>query len=63
MNISKSGNYTNLCTGSKLQAGRNLTQSETSRLNTVLDYIDAVTATDTSTAPDVIWPELPETAQ
>ncbi|EAY1846996.1 MULTISPECIES: tail fiber assembly protein, partial [Enterobacteriaceae] len=22
--------------------------------------IDAVTATDTSTAPDVIWPELPE---
>ncbi|SQX16012.1 Resolvase domain-containing protein [Escherichia coli] len=26
----------------------------------VLDYIDAVTATDTSTAPDVIWPELPE---
>ncbi|MCV5196648.1 tail fiber assembly protein, partial [Escherichia coli] len=25
-----------------------------------LDYIDAVTATDTSTAPDVIWPELPE---
>ncbi|WP_139503174.1 tail fiber assembly protein, partial [Escherichia coli] len=22
---------------------------------------DAVTATDTSTAPDVIWPELPET--
>ncbi|ELE8704251.1 tail fiber assembly protein, partial [Escherichia coli] len=24
------------------------------------DYIDAVAATDTSTAPDVIWPELPE---
>ncbi|EEO2201945.1 tail fiber assembly protein, partial [Salmonella enterica subsp. enterica serovar 4,[5],12:i:-] len=24
------------------------------------DYIDAVEATDTSTAPDVIWPELPE---
>ncbi|MBB8186341.1 tail fiber assembly protein, partial [Escherichia coli] len=22
--------------------------------------IDAVTATDTSTAPDVIWPEVPE---
>ncbi|EJT4124651.1 tail fiber assembly protein, partial [Salmonella enterica subsp. enterica serovar Infantis] len=22
--------------------------------------IDAVAATDTSTAPDVIWPELPE---
>ncbi|OKV93579.1 phage tail protein, partial [Escherichia coli] len=24
----------------------------------VLDYIDAVTATDTSTAPDISWPEL-----
>ncbi|EFA9624881.1 tail fiber assembly protein [Escherichia coli] len=44
----------------KLQAGRKLTQAETIRLNAVLDYIDAVTATDTSTAPDVIWPELPE---
>lgn len=44
----------------KLQAGRKLTQTETTRLNAVLDYIDAVTATDTSTAPDIIWPELPE---
>ncbi len=44
----------------KLQAGRKLTQAETTRLNAVLDYIDAVVATDTSTAPDVIWPELPE---
>ena len=44
----------------KLQAGRKLTQEETTRLNAVLDYIDAVTATDTSTAPDVSWPELPE---
>ncbi|MCZ5739069.1 tail fiber assembly protein [Escherichia coli] len=44
----------------KLQAGRKLTRAENTRLNTVLDYIDAVTATDTSTAPDVIWPELPE---
>ncbi|HCO6712402.1 TPA: tail fiber assembly protein, partial [Escherichia coli] len=32
----------------------------TARLNAALDYIDAVTATDTSAAPDVIWPELPE---
>ncbi|EEW8233197.1 tail fiber assembly protein, partial [Escherichia coli] len=32
----------------KLQAGRKLTQAETTRLNAVLDYIDAVTATDTS---------------
>ncbi|EOU5299257.1 tail fiber assembly protein [Escherichia coli] len=44
----------------KLQAGRKLTQAETARLNAALDYIDAVEATDTSTAPDVIWPELPE---
>ena len=44
----------------KLNAGRILTQAETTRLNAVLDYIDAVTATDTSTAPDVIWPELSE---
>ncbi|HCO3631525.1 TPA: tail fiber assembly protein [Escherichia coli] len=44
----------------KLHAGRKLTQAETTRLNAVLDYIDAVTATDTSTAPDVIWPGLPE---
>ncbi|MHB2199926.1 MAG: tail fiber assembly protein [Escherichia coli] len=44
----------------KLQAGRKLMQAETTRLNAVLDYIDAVMATDTSTAPDVIWPELPE---
>ncbi|EOW4269725.1 tail fiber assembly protein [Escherichia coli] len=44
----------------KLQAGRKLTQPENTRLNAVLDYIDAVAATDTSTAPDVIWPELPE---
>ncbi|MEH5620094.1 tail fiber assembly protein [Escherichia coli] len=44
----------------KLQAGRKLTQPENTRLNAVLDYIDAVTATDTRTAPDVIWPELPE---
>lgn len=44
----------------KLQAGRELTQTETTQLNAVLDYIDAVTATDTSTAPDVIWPEPPE---
>ncbi|EFO0094296.1 tail fiber assembly protein [Escherichia coli] len=44
----------------KLQAGRKLTQTENTRLNAVLDYVDSVTATDTSTAPDVIWPELPE---
>ncbi|WP_115799345.1 tail fiber assembly protein [Escherichia coli] len=42
----------------KLRAGRKLTQAETTRLNAALDYIDAVTATDTSTAPDINWPEL-----
>ena len=45
----------------KLQAGRKLTQAETTRLNAVLDYIDAVTAIDTSTAPDIIWPVFPKT--
>ncbi|HAY0000934.1 TPA: tail fiber assembly protein [Escherichia coli] len=45
----------------KLQAGRKLTQAETTRLNAVLDYTDAVTATDTSTAPGIIWPVFPET--
>ncbi|MCV5077494.1 tail fiber assembly protein [Escherichia coli] len=44
----------------KLQAGRKLTQTENTRLNAVLDYIDVVTTTDTSTAPDIIWPEVPE---
>ncbi|MBA7745197.1 tail fiber assembly protein (plasmid) [Enterobacter roggenkampii] len=43
----------------KLQAGRKLTTAETEKLNNTLDYIDAVTATDTSTAPEVNWPELP----
>ncbi|EFH7978747.1 phage tail protein, partial [Escherichia coli] len=28
-------------------------------LNVVLDYIDAVTATDTSIAPDIEWPAIP----
>ncbi|MBC6536212.1 tail fiber assembly protein, partial [Citrobacter amalonaticus] len=26
------------------------------KLNATLDYIDAVTATDTGTAPDINWP-------
>ncbi len=43
----------------KLQAGRKLTEAETNRLNAVLDYIDAVEATDTSTAPDISWPPHP----
>lgn len=42
----------------KLRAGRTLTTKETTKLNAVLDYIDAVSAIDTSTAPDITWPEL-----
>ena len=44
----------------KLQAGRNLTQAEITSLNAVLDYIDAVEATDTSTVPDIEWPLPPQ---
>lgn len=43
----------------KLQAGRTLTEAERTRLNAVLDYIDEVTAIDTSTAPDINWPKSP----
>ncbi|NUH52169.1 tail fiber assembly protein [Citrobacter portucalensis] len=43
----------------KLSAGRNLTPEETERLNAVLDYIDNVSATDISSAPDVTFPEKP----
>ncbi|WP_086873999.1 tail fiber assembly protein [Kosakonia pseudosacchari] len=42
----------------KLQAGRMLTGAETTKLNAMLDYIDAVNAVDTATAPDVSWPAL-----
>ncbi|MFX4313398.1 tail fiber assembly protein [Enterobacter sp. 63] len=42
----------------KLQAGRTLTEAEKTKLNTVLDYIDAVNTVDTSTAPDITLPEL-----
>ena len=40
----------------KLQAGRTLSDADKAKLNAVLDYIDAVTATDTSAAPDIAWP-------
>lgn len=43
----------------KLQAGRLLSSPEKEKLNAVLDYIDAVTATNTITAPDVSWPVAP----
>lgn len=44
----------------KLQAGRALSDAEKNKLNVTLDYIDAVTATDTATAPDINWPVSPE---
>lgn len=43
----------------KLQAGRKLTTTEIEKLNVTLDYIDAVTAIDNSTAPDIEWPVSP----
>jgi Caudovirales tail fibre assembly protein. len=43
----------------KLQAGRALSDAEKNKLNVTLDYIDAVTATDTATAPDINWPVPP----
>lgn len=43
----------------KLLMGRTLTDDERARLNAWMDYIDALTATDTSTAPDISWPEKP----
>lgn len=43
----------------KLLMGRKLTDGESASLNAWMDYIDAVTAIDTSTAPDISWPELP----
>lgn len=42
----------------KLLMGRKLTEAESVKLNAWMDYIDAVTETDTSTAPD-IWPPAP----
>lgn len=44
----------------KLLMGRKLTAEETEHLNAWMDYIDAVTAVDTSTAPGIEWPEMPE---
>ncbi|MEI9543039.1 tail fiber assembly protein [Citrobacter braakii] len=43
----------------KLLMGRKLTDGESASLNAWIDYIDAVTAIDTSTAPDISWPTPP----
>ena len=44
----------------KLLMGRTLTDSESAKLNAWMDYIDAVQAINTSTAPDIEWPVAPE---
>ncbi|MBW1535476.1 hypothetical protein A4T41_04860 [Escherichia coli] len=36
-----------------------MTDDEKTRLNAVLDYIDAVTAVDADAAPDINWPAPP----
>lgn len=43
----------------KLMMGRKLTAKETASLNAWMDYIDELNAVDTSTAPDITWPEAP----
>lgn len=42
----------------KLQVGRVLNQSEENKLNAAIDYIDAINAVETNTAPNINWPEL-----
>lgn len=43
---------------SKLLLGR-LSEEEKASFNAYLDYIDALNAVDTSTAPDISWPYQP----
>ena len=43
----------------KLLMGRTLTDDESACLNAWIDYIDAVTVKDTSTAPNISWPTSP----
>lgn len=44
----------------KLQAGRNLTFQEKTKLNRVLDYVDELSAIDSSKAPDITFPKIPD---
>ena len=44
----------------KAAMGR-LSDSEKAQYNLWLDYLDELEAVDTSTAPDIIWPEAPAT--
>ncbi len=41
----------------KLQVGRRLTDAETTQINAVLDYVDAIESIDTGTAPNIKWPK------
>lgn len=43
----------------KLLMGRKLTENEMHQLNIWVDYIDAVSALDLTSAPDIVWPVLP----
>lgn len=47
----------------KLLMGRKLSDAESTQLNAWMDYIDVVTAIDTSKAPDITWPTAPAGAQ
>lgn len=44
----------------KLLMGRELTETESAKLNQWMDYIDALNAVDLTSASDVRWPEKPE---
>ncbi|MDL0009854.1 tail fiber assembly protein, partial [Enterobacter roggenkampii] len=44
----------------KAAMGR-LKDTEKAQYNLWLDYLDELEAVDTSTAPDIIWPEAPAT--
>lgn len=43
----------------KLLMGRTLTSAEKGKINATLDYIDELDAVDTSSAPDIDWPDEP----
>ncbi|HBN2229526.1 tail fiber assembly protein [Escherichia coli] len=42
----------------KLQSGRQLTDAEKNKLDSTLDYIDAVEGVDTNNPKDIVWPSL-----
>ncbi|QJT80299.1 tail fiber assembly protein [Kosakonia sp. MUSA4] len=52
---SLTGNAVHQLIQRKLQAGRAQTEAEATKLNAVLDSIDAVNTVDMSNAPGIIW--------